>query len=374
MKCFSEDLRALLVHRRLFDDERSLRNAPMWHHYGDGGRGVALKFDREKLLRAFDNHNDLHYGPVGYFGRALEHSSNVVDCADHDGRLSLEEATAISKQRLLDEFFTKHDEWSYEFEFRVIAFGPCNRPLMVSFEDALLEVIIGNRFPVKHKEDLIDFCKILPQGVGVRVLEEDGLSAEPLSIDEISRWEVTEEQGCPFAADDQATVTRNHQTVCRSPTYNRVGVLADQLTLDLFDEIHSFAREQHLRYSESFTPTEDNQDYWNQTVHSCTLRLPQLDLALALAFSFSDGLEDFSLKATIATSDPGGLPSLPYTKGWSVGSDGSMHNGRFLPVSTNGRELALYFDELKIQLNTMFPHLLSSPLDEAQSVTGGSTC
>ncbi|PZE97230.1 hypothetical protein DEJ01_17355 [Curtobacterium sp. MCLR17_040] len=152
--CFTQDYE--LPPTALNEDAlRGWTHLSMWAHYGKRHSGLALQFDRNKLVEAFRTNESSavfqHYGPVRYmhsevspgpFGISVEQIEEFgIDA------VSLRYAQ-IHQERL---FFRKHVDWANEYEFRLVRTDLANETWDVDITSALSAVILGETFP----DDLI---------------------------------------------------------------------------------------------------------------------------------------------------------------------------------------------------------------------------
>ncbi len=120
----------------------------MWSHYADQHRGLAIQFDIP---------NEIPVSKVNY-AKVLpaNHLSYYYKRTTNDGYIDIE--------------FTKHEDWSYEDEYR-LAVNAGNR--LVENPGIITEVIFGCKMQNSHKETLSNLVSTLPSGKGVRLLSAE---------------------------------------------------------------------------------------------------------------------------------------------------------------------------------------------------------
>lgn len=132
----------------------------MWEQYADNHAGVCLVFDRAELLAVLRHDlegrgtywdNNVHYTVGGFIDSEAAH----IDLSD-----VREESLDVDVERHVKTlqkyfFFLKNDDWSTEFEYRIVFTKPARKPseaphgspIYVSFGDSLQYVIVGEKFP-----------------------------------------------------------------------------------------------------------------------------------------------------------------------------------------------------------------------------------
>jgi hypothetical protein len=133
------------------DEFRGWANLPLWAHYGAGHTGVCLRFDRGRLVAAFEaaRENAIHqfYGlvqyPRGEFGVGSHRIS--LEQAEEFGidAVALRYAD-VHRDRV---YFCKHADWASESEFRLVRTDLSAEPHYFNITDALTGVVLGDAFP-----------------------------------------------------------------------------------------------------------------------------------------------------------------------------------------------------------------------------------
>ncbi|MEV8328249.1 DUF2971 domain-containing protein [Kitasatospora sp. NPDC056731] len=130
---------------------RGWAHLSLWAHYAGRHSGVCLRFDRDRLIGAFDRagtDDDLRFhGPVSY---------NLMDKAVDGRGFDLGQAKAFGVDALArvyardtaeQLFFRKHYDWSNENEYRLILVDQSLQHNSVDIRGALTGVVLGHRFP-----------------------------------------------------------------------------------------------------------------------------------------------------------------------------------------------------------------------------------
>lgn len=132
---------------------RGWAHLSLWAHYGGGHSGVCLRFDRDKLIRAFSAaagggtalyrfHGPVLYrtatpgvGPYGIdFGQVKEFGVDAV-------------AAAYAEAQKESLFFRKHKDWENESEYRFVLLDQSILPAYFDIRSALTGVFLGDTFP-----------------------------------------------------------------------------------------------------------------------------------------------------------------------------------------------------------------------------------
>lgn len=163
------------------DALRGWSHLSLWAHYGASHTGVCLRFDRERLVTAFEaaRENAVHqfYGPVQYRsaeigvgprGISLEQAEEFgIDAVAlryaqvHHGRV----------------FFRKHADWANESEFRLVRTDLSTEPHYFDITEALTGVVLGDAFPNDRIPALLtmlagfDDVEVLQAGFHNRILD-----------------------------------------------------------------------------------------------------------------------------------------------------------------------------------------------------------
>ena len=125
---------------------RGFKIDPLWGHYAQGGNGVCLVFDKDKLSQAVIEQfgEKATIAPIDYL---LEFSNAIFTEGD-----SQEAVEKYIKDNVKDIFFTKALDWEYEQELRVLIKGYDKDEKLHYGEDALIAVILCLPKVVNYKE------------------------------------------------------------------------------------------------------------------------------------------------------------------------------------------------------------------------------
>ncbi|HWR13406.1 MAG TPA: DUF2971 domain-containing protein [Terriglobales bacterium] len=152
--CFTSDGYGLKREPQDIDDfweARGFARPTMWAHYAENHRGIALVFDRRKLLAnaiaELKAKGQLHYGHVSY--RMLDEadgwSAFSFNSADWESLPAYQGVLRHLEQHRRWLFFTKHPDWASEQKCRIVGFGDFERHEFISTKSALVEIIFGDR-------------------------------------------------------------------------------------------------------------------------------------------------------------------------------------------------------------------------------------
>jgi hypothetical protein len=140
----------------------------MWAQYADKHSGVCLVLDQERLHATIASHFDvenLFSGPMQYLNTIAGPTStnpgpyDLLYLEDYaEGKLA--EAMEDHIRRFHRElFFTKHDDWRDEWEYRWIARVADSTPRLVDIGSSLHAVILGHDCPNDVAKQVADMCK-----------------------------------------------------------------------------------------------------------------------------------------------------------------------------------------------------------------------
>lgn len=130
--------------------ERGYSRPRMWAQYAGNHRGVCLALDKEELIKAAKRQlkkGKLYFGEVAY---------DYLDDNRKGFTINYDEYLKNGIEKTLDDliaennktyFFTKHQDWKQEAEFRIAFHNGSNEPEYISIEEALQAIIIGMDCP-----------------------------------------------------------------------------------------------------------------------------------------------------------------------------------------------------------------------------------
>jgi hypothetical protein len=136
----------------------------MWEQYGANHSGACLVFDRERALRVCQaqmNSLGVHYSalvnytPEGFAGSQARNL--LADRFRGPDPLS-DYSAAYIEDHHEEFFFLKTSDWETEFEHRLALLGPGGDCVDLSFEDSLVAVVVGERFPDWQLPGARDLC------------------------------------------------------------------------------------------------------------------------------------------------------------------------------------------------------------------------
>lgn len=136
------------------DTLRGWSHLSLWAHYGQRHAGVCLRFDRQKLLSAFEaaKGSAVHQfsGDVRYRSVSLGVGPEGVDL--HQVQEFGADAVALrySETHQQELFFSKHMDWANESEFRLVRTDSSLAPFYLDITDALNGVFLGDEFPTER--------------------------------------------------------------------------------------------------------------------------------------------------------------------------------------------------------------------------------
>lgn len=125
-------------------DKRAFEIDSLWGYYAEKGNGVCLAFDKQKIIKEFNNINSFHRrGRIHY----LRYFTNAIF-------LNAKKKNEVVKEieaKYEDIFFTKSSDWIKEDEYRLLAKNENSSPLYLNIKDALVAVILC--LPLHNKID-----------------------------------------------------------------------------------------------------------------------------------------------------------------------------------------------------------------------------
>ncbi|QIX27063.1 DUF2971 domain-containing protein [Nocardioides sp. JQ2195] len=133
------------------DALRGWSHLSLWAHYGQRHAGVCLRFDRQKLLSAFEaaKRSAVHQfsGDVRYRTVSLGAGPEGIDLLQVQEFGADAAAFRYSETHHHELFFSKHMDWSNESEFRLVRTDLSPSPFYLDIADALNGVFLGDEFP-----------------------------------------------------------------------------------------------------------------------------------------------------------------------------------------------------------------------------------
>ncbi len=126
----------------------------MWEQYGDLHRGVCLLFDRPQLERAVGDAwscEHTYMRNVDYTREGIAAAGGpvrtLIDQRIFDDRQRAEAVDDYINSRHDAFFFLKSDDFATEYEYRVVLAAGGDDYAYIDYGDALVGVVLGERFP-----------------------------------------------------------------------------------------------------------------------------------------------------------------------------------------------------------------------------------
>ena len=155
-------------------DDRPVRSGyghpRMWAQYADRHKGVCLVLNQELLHASIVSSvgsDNLFSGPVEYL-KTVQGPSSHPSRGGYD-LVYLEDYVEYGLPRIMeshlrlfqkDLFFTKHDDWRSEWEFRWVLRSKNDDPVFVPLGDCLHAVILGHDCPAEMTQKIIELCQV----------------------------------------------------------------------------------------------------------------------------------------------------------------------------------------------------------------------
>ena len=163
----------------------------MWGHYGEEGNGVCLILEKEKLLNSLESVTT-YRSPISYED---DYSPDI------HVRLVEGENSPFSESEIMDYFFKKTYDWSYEQEYRIIRRSDDDELLKLDISNSFAGVIMHRDKNMKDDDDSVfnsDNYKLLSNIVGHKkvFVYEYGLHQNILVNRE--EWELWNTENKPY--------------------------------------------------------------------------------------------------------------------------------------------------------------------------------
>lgn len=162
--CLTRDF-ALPDHVWNREASRGWGHLSLWAHYGTSHTGVCLRFDRARLITAFQEHTDpaaLHFhGPVRYVSTqgVGPHGLDIGQIREFGVDAA---ALAYAKANHESLFFRKYWDWENEAEYRLVLLDQSLLPAHIDIRGALSGVVLGDAFPERRRPALWEVLKAYP--------------------------------------------------------------------------------------------------------------------------------------------------------------------------------------------------------------------
>lgn len=129
---------------------RGWSRARMWEQYAENHAGVCLVFSKDPLIKAVTASLSSN-GLAEPYNRPVEYSSSAFRPLLDLTELSRDAEPAAVRRWVEDNhdplFFHKTPDWRTEYEYRFVVTAPGAERVFADFGDALVAVILGERFP-----------------------------------------------------------------------------------------------------------------------------------------------------------------------------------------------------------------------------------
>ena len=135
--------------------------ARMWEHYAEQHAGVCLIFDRRSLTDNLTADLEDQTGsrpfsePVTYTETGDEQAP-FLDLTSIPDDIAGSFVPEFIEQNYFRLFFEKALDWETEHEYRFVTTAPADDPLYVDYGDALVGVVVGEKFPDWQKPAAIE--------------------------------------------------------------------------------------------------------------------------------------------------------------------------------------------------------------------------
>lgn len=147
---------------------RGFAKSSMWHHYANGYEGVCLMFNREKLIKIFNEQlgsERLFHGPINYSDKGilpnLHGDPFVIDLLHELDPSSYFLATQSHFNQWHQQLFLqKLTDWSNEDEYRFVYLDSHPEPRYLQFGDSLEAIVIGEGVEGDKYDEFLRHCVI----------------------------------------------------------------------------------------------------------------------------------------------------------------------------------------------------------------------
>lgn len=147
------------------DASRGWGHLSLWAHYGTGHTGVCLRFDRARLIKAFQEQTDpaalRFHGPVRYVSTqgVGPHGLDIGQIREFGVDVA---ALAYAEANQESLFFRKYRDWENEAEYRLVLLDQSLLPAHIDIRGALSGVVLGDAFPEGRHAALRETLKAYP--------------------------------------------------------------------------------------------------------------------------------------------------------------------------------------------------------------------
>jgi hypothetical protein len=148
---------------------RGWARARMWEQYAEAHKGVCLMFDRGRLSQRISNdlHRQLNVRP---YEKSVEYTPRggelTLDLAKFPTPVPADFVRDFIEENHHELFFKKTLDWETEHEYRFATTAPPGEPLYADYGDALVGIIVGEKFPDWQRASAIESARqvgLVPQ-------------------------------------------------------------------------------------------------------------------------------------------------------------------------------------------------------------------
>jgi len=130
----------------------------MWDQYADRYKGVCIAFSKDRLVKKA-NIQGFDVGDVDYVDYStLSQRILNVDLTEIRS-IGIEKYRPKWRERVLNIFMTKHNDYSSEHEFRIMNFSDTDRYIDVS--DCLKGIVVSSKTPTYLKQCLREYALVM---------------------------------------------------------------------------------------------------------------------------------------------------------------------------------------------------------------------
>lgn len=133
----------------------------MWAQYGDNFSGVCIAFSAESLKERLNGKSIFYDWPVHYH-TDLENIDTALQDANANEFIDKskdEWATGYIRDHLDQIFFSKHEDYRDEREYRIVIYDPEERFEYIDVSGCIKAVLLGDRTKDVYREIVKEFCE-----------------------------------------------------------------------------------------------------------------------------------------------------------------------------------------------------------------------
>ena len=163
----------------------------MWGHYAEDGNGVCLILDREKVISSLTSETD-YKGPIEYID---DYTSDI-----HIRKIK-EEMAPFDDEEIMEYFFRKSYDWSYEQEFRILKRSEKKDLFKLDISDSFVGVVMHRDKNQENKDDSVfnsDNYKLLSSIIGADKVLVYGYGLGQRGLIDREGWELWNTENKPY--------------------------------------------------------------------------------------------------------------------------------------------------------------------------------